>query len=90
MNKTKLVLAFVGLAAIVVPAILLITLSGRPAEMPQLPSETRKINTKNVEDAAARARPSPAPIVVSPSPRPTESSLSAAPTSTPTPSPIDF
>lgn len=80
MNKrTKLVLTAVGLAAILVPVFLLITLSSRPQKAPDVSGDKRNIDAKNVQDAAKRV------VSPSPSPAPSEqfSTQSASPFDSP-------
>lgn len=69
-KKTKLILSVIGVAAIVVPAILLLILSSKNAAVPSVSQEARQIDTQNVADTAAKSIPSPTPVP-SPSPTPT-------------------
>lgn len=83
MNKrTKLILSIIGVAAILVPVILLVTLSGRAPASSQLSSEKRNIDTGNVGEVAKRAAPSPVTLPSAP-----PSTESATPATSPSPSP---
>lgn len=83
MNKrTKLILSVIGAAAILVPVVLLITLSGRSPTTPNVSPEKRNIDTGNVGEVVKRSAPSP---VILPSAPP--STESATPATSPFPSP---
>ena len=69
-KKTKLVLSIIGVAAIVVPALFLMFVTGRSDKTPEVPTEKRQIDAKNVEEAAARNLPGEN-LLPSPSPSPT-------------------
>lgn len=81
-KRTKLILSIIGAAAILVPAVLLITLSGRAPASPQVSSEKRNIDTGNVGEVAKRLAPSPAILPSAP-----PSTESATPATSPSPSP---
>ena len=81
-NKTKIILTVLGLAAIVVPAVLLIVFSGRgsgtsPETVPV--GGTRQLRQDAIQNEVNNAKPSPAlasptPVAsVSPSPQPVSS-----------------
>ena len=53
-KKTKLILSIIGIAAIAVPAGLLIFLSAKPATEPNVSPESRTINEKTIEDAVKK------------------------------------
>lgn len=76
-KKTKLILSVIGLGAVVVPAVLLLVLTARTKEVPDVPTEDRQINTKNIQDATDKLVPSRAPFASpatsSATPKPTES-----------------
>ena len=82
-KKTRLILTVIGVAAVVVPAILLLVISSRSAPAPEVSTEKRQIDTKSVEETAASAQPSPTPL---PYPSPTPSPLPEASPSEGTPS----
>lgn len=82
-KKTKLILSIIGVAAIVVPSVLLLLISSRDTPTPEVSTDRRQIDTKNVQESAARAQPSPTPL---PSPSPTPSLLPEASPSEGTPS----
>ena len=84
MNKrTKLILSVSGILAIVIPVVLLLTLSSSAPGAPEISSEKRNIDRQNVEEVARRSSPSPATL---PSPSPsTESASLASPSPSPTP-----
>ena len=78
MNKgTKFILSILGVAAIVVPAVLLIVLTKNAPKTPEISSAPRTIDKKTVEDAVKKI-PSPSPIFL-PSPSPASSSASPIP-----------
>lgn len=86
-KQTKIILSIIGAAAIIVPLILLITLSSKTKEAPPVSSDTRSIDAGNVEDAARRAIPSPSPQEI-PSPSPsTESAQPETVLESPLPTP---
>ncbi|MEK9147201.1 MAG: hypothetical protein AAB639_03315 [Patescibacteria group bacterium] len=82
-KKTKLILSIIGVAAIVVPSVLLLLISSRNVPAPQVSTDKRQIDTKNVQESAASAQPSPTPL---PSPSPTPSPSPEASPSEGTPS----
>lgn len=61
-KKTKLILTIVGVAAVIVPAILLYVFSGRPAKEPNVSTGTRQIDTDAVEKSAKELPDSKQPI----------------------------
>ncbi|MDP2632176.1 MAG: hypothetical protein Q8P25_00440 [Candidatus Curtissbacteria bacterium] len=73
-KKTKLILSLVGVAAIVVPAILLVVATSKTVEVPSVPSEDRQIDETNISDSVSRFKPSQSPI---------SSSASASPLTAP-------
>lgn len=74
MNKTtKIFLSILGLAAIIIPAILLIVFTSRGQKEPNISTGSRQIDQSAVESAANKY---PKPIFASPSP----ASPSAEPT----------
>jgi len=82
-KKVKLILSLIGLGAVVVPVVLLVTLSSKTPQQPQISTQTRSIDAANVADAAKRAIPSPSPFL-EPSPTPaTESAVPAEPSPSP-------
>lgn len=72
-KKAKLIISVVGISAVVVPALLLIFLTGRePQSKSSSSSDKRQIDTKLIEDTVKKNMPSPIPTP-SPSPIPTPS-----------------
>jgi len=84
-KKTKLLLSIVGVAAVLIPVVLLVTLSSKSSGVPEVSSEKRSIDAKNVGEAAKRSIPVQTPPVL---PSPTPASGSAA-TAAPSPSPVE-
>lgn len=85
MNKqTKLILTVLGAAAILIPVVLLLTLSSKAPEVPPVSSEKRNIDTRNVSDVARRSAPRESPALPSPSPA-TGSAAVASPSPSPSP-----
>lgn len=85
----KIILSILGLAALIIPVILLITLSDQAESEPNVNSEQRQINPTNVQNVVDKAPAAPAPVslpspTVSPSPTP---SPDPSPTSSISPSP---
>ena len=64
-KKTKLILTIVGMAALVVPVVLLIVATSKTKEVPNVPSEERQIDTGNIQNKAGQIVPSPTPAVSS-------------------------
>lgn len=79
MNKyTKLVLSVIGLSAIIIPALFLVYLSSKSQKTQEVSygtSNTRSLDTKNVQETVKRTQPSP--VVIFPSP------ITATPSATP-------
>lgn len=75
MDKKKIIISLIGIAALVVPVILLIVFTGRPTKQPSVASGERSIDPKTVEDVVGKIVP-PAPIVVA---TPTPATPSAQP-----------
>ena len=87
-KQTKLILTVLGLAAIVVPVVLLLTLSSKPSPTVNIPSGNRNIDTQNIQDITNEA-PSPSPVpspVFVPSPSPATTSAPLNPPALPSPS----
>jgi hypothetical protein len=70
--RNKIIVSIIGIGAVVVPAILLLTLTSSPPKQPNISSGERQIDPSNLEEAAQSALPTPSPIP-SPSPTPTVS-----------------
>lgn len=84
MNKhKKLILSILGLAAIIIPAVLLFYISGSTGQLPQPASGSRQVDTKVVEEAIKRVRPSPTIEFFLPTPSPATSSASPTPDTLP-------
>lgn len=77
-KKTKLILTIIGVAAIVIPAVLLVVVAGRSSKVPEVPTEKRQIDAESVQQATQKNLPgetfSPSPSPTSP-PAATESAL---------------
>lgn len=77
-KKTKVVLSFVGVSAVVVPVLLLIFTASNTRAVPEVSQENRPVDTKSLEDTARRTLPSGIPMPTpSPVPSPTEGSPGA-------------
>lgn len=67
-KKTKLILTIIGVAAIVVPVLLLLFVAGKDNKIPQVPIEKRQIDEKNVQEASQKSfdseRPTPVPTPI--------------------------
>ena len=83
MNKrTKLILSVIGLAALILPAVLLLVLSSRTREAPAASTEEREVNARNIQDTASQLAlqspaASPAPASSSALPKSKESTSSS-------------
>lgn len=78
MNKrTRMVLSLVGVSAVVVPAVLLLVVSSRTLKEPEVGTNTRSVDTGNIEKTV-KLTPSPAatPKIASSSALPAESTSS--------------
>ena len=68
-KKTKIILSFVGICAVIVPALLLMFVSRSSEQAPAVDSGKRQIDQKNIEKI--KNKPSnPNTIIVVPSPSP--------------------
>ena len=83
-KRTKLILSVVGACAIIIPALLLIFLTPKTQEQPQVSSESRTLDQNTIEEVVKNASPkqpefpSPSPATSSARPtRPVEGSPSA-------------
>ena len=66
MNK-KIILSLIGLAALVVPVVLLLVFTSNKDKQPDISSGERQINPKTVQEVVDKA-PAPPPVVL-PSPQ---------------------
>ncbi len=66
-KRTKLILSAIGIGAIAVPVILLIFLSSKPAQEPNVSPDSRTINEKTIEEAVKK-NPGKQPEFVQPTP----------------------
>lgn len=82
-NKKKVLFSLIGIGAVVVPAILLITLTSRPPIQPSVSSGGRQIDSQGLDEIKRSTAPSPTPFQL-PSPSPI---VSPSPSSVPSPSP---
>ncbi len=71
-KKTKLILSIIGVAAIIVPAFLLIITSGRSNIAPSVSSSKRTIDSKDITNKV-KSLPSPSPRIAISSPSSTAS-----------------
>lgn len=78
-NKTKMILTAIGLAAVIVPALLLLFFTSQPSVPSDstVPAGKRQINKNNIEKEVnsvntnpTTANPSPVPATPTPSPTP--------------------
>ena len=67
-KKTKIILSFVGICAVVVPALLLMFVSRTTQEAPIVDSGKRQIDQKNIEDIKNKSSAPTNIFVPSPSP----------------------
>lgn len=67
-KKTKIILSIVGICAVVVPALLLIFVSGSTDQVPEVDSGKRQIDQKNIENI--KDKPSIPTNIFVPSPYP--------------------
>lgn len=72
MDKKKIILSLVGIAAILVPVVLLVVKTKQAQEQPNISTDERRIDPKTVEDAVRKA-PLSSPIIL-PSPSPATAS----------------
>lgn len=80
-KRMKLILSFLGVCAVVVPAILLLVVSSATKKEPEVVTTKRSVDSQNIEKMA-KTTPSPSlkviatPVPASPSARPAESTSS--------------
>lgn len=67
-NKTKLILSIVGICAVAVPALLLMFVSGNTNQIPEVNTEKRKIDQKNIENIKNKSVTPPTIFFPTPSP----------------------
>lgn len=72
MDKKKIVLSAVGLAALVIPAILLIVFTSNKEKQPSVSTSERRIDPQTVQEVVKKI-PTPQPIEI-PSPSPSSPS----------------
>lgn len=73
-KKTKIILSFLGIAALAVPVALLLLMSGQTKRVPEVPAAKRTLDTKSLENTAKKTLPNT--IVLPPSPSPSASPAS--------------
>ena len=62
MNKrTKMILSIIGVAAVVVPAVLLLIATSKTKEVPAVPTQEREIDAKNIQETSKKLVPSQPP-----------------------------
>lgn len=80
-KQTKLILTVLGIAAVIVPIVLLLTLGSKTSDIPPVSSDSRNIDEKNIQDVTKKT---PGPEVPSPvasashSPSPSPTNVPAA------------
>lgn len=67
MNKQKIMLSVIGLAALIIPVVLLIIFTNKTQSQPAESGGSRNIDPNAVEEAVKKI-PAPSPIIPSPSP----------------------
>lgn len=80
MKRTRLILSVVGIAAVIIPAILLVVFSAKDKKQPNVSTSSRQINPSTVEEAVGKY-PKPAPSLTSsssPSAKPNVGASSSA------------
>ena len=80
MKGTRLILSLIGIAAVIIPAILLVIFSAREKKQPNVSNSSRQINPSTVEDVVGKY-PKPTPtfsIPSSPSAKPNVGASSSA------------
>ena len=81
MDRKKIILSLMGLAALVVPVVLLAVFTGNSAKQPATSSEQRTIDPQTVKSVVNKF-PSPEPVSV-PSPSPATKSATTQPEGSP-------
>ena len=79
-NRTKLILSAVGISAIVIPAVLLVVLTSRTGEQPQVSSTPRQIDTRAIED---KVKTKSSQEMIFPTPTPATPSAKVTPEGSP-------
>lgn len=74
MDRKKIILSVIGLAALVIPVVLLLLFSSKSEKQPEVPAGERKIDPQTVEEVTKKNQ-SPLPILPSPSPATTSAQL---------------
>lgn len=67
MNKQKIMISIIGLAALIIPVVLLIVFTNKNQSQPAESGGARNIDPNAVEEAKKKI-PAPSPIIPSPSP----------------------
>ncbi len=70
-KRTKIILSFLGIAALVVPVVLLLLMSGQTTRVPEVSGAKRPLDTNSLENTAKKTLPNN--IVLPPSPLPSAS-----------------
>ena len=78
-KKTKVILSIIGIGAIAVPVALLLFVTSRSSQVPEVPIEKRQINARNVEQTTQKTLPDENPTPT-PTPTPAGATGSALPT----------
>jgi len=77
-KKTKLILSIIGAGAILLPAVLLLFLTGKTPPEPEVSSGSRQLNTQAIKEAVEKTPPKqpefPSPTPATPSAKPSPSS----------------
>lgn len=80
-KKTKIILSFVGIAAVLVPAVLLMLTSSNSRKEPVIDSSTRQIDQINVGDQKNVKSVTPGPTPVSATPPSVSGGVESTPAS---------
>lgn len=69
-----MILSIIGLGAVIVPALLLLLMTARTREVPDVPTEDRQVNAKDIQDTTNKQSFSSNKLVPSPFSSPASSS----------------
>lgn len=76
-KRTKIILSFIGVAALVVPALLLLLTAAKTRQVPEISQGKRPVDTKSLEETVKKTLPA---NLVLPSPSPSASPASPSAT----------
>lgn len=78
-KKTKMLLTIIGVAALVVPVLLLVFLTAKPKGSPTVPQDKRSLDKGTIEETVKKVVPkTPTPASASPSASPANREASPA------------